>query len=220
MAFCFSRTENTPRMNSTIWKLIIFLAMMPLSVLGLRFAEYDFFICTFVIIFFIGLILSTLYAMDLGRQLRQSRSSSRTGRIFGTLLGLPQIFFGGLSVVMGFSLVIWVVYNSLIKRLPEYSGGFLTFGLGPLLILVGYKWVRGVFVKNDSSIDNAAAGTVYVPYSSIVASDPGDRNEVFQVAQTNFRHGRFSLCIDDLIRLSKAGDLRSTLYAAHIYLRG
>lgn len=34
----------------------------------------------------------------------------------------------------GLAIIGWVIYNSLIRRLPEYTGGFLTFGLGPIMV--------------------------------------------------------------------------------------
>lgn len=41
----------------------------------------------------------------------------------------------------------WVLYNTFIDRQPEYTGGFLTFGIGPILTLFGAFWIREAFTR-------------------------------------------------------------------------
>ena len=68
----------------------------------------------------------------------------------GVVFGLPQAVFGLLAVVCGISIIAWALYNSLVERRTEYSGGFLTFGLGPILALFGGLWLREAFAKTRS----------------------------------------------------------------------
>jgi hypothetical protein len=95
-----------------------------------------------------ALPLVILYWFDLGRELRNSSSSSRTGRTVGFLMGVPQALFGILCLAMGVLLIGWVLYNSLWQRDSHYSGGFLTFGIGPMLALFGFGLVFDAFKKN------------------------------------------------------------------------
>ena len=53
--------------------------------------------------------------------------------------------FGGIALLMGSALVIWVGYNLLIERQPETQGKnpLAALGVGVAMIVVGAKWVRG-----------------------------------------------------------------------------
>lgn len=93
----------------------------------------------------VGLILSILYWFDLAGELRNTRSSSRMLRIAGLLMGVPKALFGLLCAGIGISLIGWVFYNSFVERQPEYSGEFLRFGIGPMLVLFGVGWVVSAF---------------------------------------------------------------------------
>ncbi len=110
---------------------------MVLSVVGLRIYGSD----VFFVVFILGFILSVLYSFDLGRQLRAVDSPNLPQRVLGVVFGLPQAAFGIISICIGLALICWVLYNSFVERLPEYSGGFLTLGIGPLLISGGVGWL-------------------------------------------------------------------------------
>jgi hypothetical protein len=99
----------------------------------------------------IGLLLSILYWLDLGRELRANPPANRTLRILGFLMGVPQALFGLLCLVAGVSIIGWVLYNSFWHRDPHYTGGFLTFGIGPLLSLFGIGWLVDAFRRPPSS---------------------------------------------------------------------
>ncbi|MDR2790011.1 MAG: hypothetical protein LBB59_03435 [Campylobacteraceae bacterium] len=96
-----------------------------------------------IIAFIVALPLTILYLIDLGRELRDSNSTTPFRRAAGLFLGLPQAIFGLLSIIIGAAIIIWVVYNSLWQRSPNYTGGFLRFGLGPGLVLFGL----GLFIN-------------------------------------------------------------------------
>jgi hypothetical protein len=107
----------------------------------------------FVLFIFVGLPLFVMSWIDLGKSLREADSPSRFVLTLGMLLGVPQALLGLISMALGTAIVAWVVYNSFIERQPEYSGGFLTFGLGPTLILVGWYWLRQAFARSPELRD-------------------------------------------------------------------
>jgi hypothetical protein len=49
-----------------------------------------------------------------------------------------------LALLIGGSIVGWVLYNELIQRLPQYQRPPLAgvFGIAPIMILVGLHWGR------------------------------------------------------------------------------
>lgn len=101
----------------------------------------------------VALPLSVLYWFDLGRELRASASANRFQRVAGLLMGVPQALFGLLCLVSGISIVVWVLYNSLWGHDPNYTGGFLTFGIGPLLVVAGLGLVLDAFRRSPRRDD-------------------------------------------------------------------
>jgi len=93
--------------------------------------------------------LLVLRWFDLSRGVRDLPTSSKALRAVGILFGLPQALFGLVSIAIGAGLTAWVVYNSFVERLPEYTGGFLTLGIGPALVAFGTVWVRSAFDRSD-----------------------------------------------------------------------
>ena len=84
-----------------------------------------------------GLPLTILLWIDLGRELRTLPGKNRGSRAAGLLMGIPQALFGVLCLAVGLAIICWVLYNSLWRRDPNYSGGWLSFGIAPLLSLFG-----------------------------------------------------------------------------------
>ncbi|MEG2803262.1 hypothetical protein [Stenotrophomonas sp.] len=107
----------------------------------------------FLLLCLLSLPTSILYWMDVGRALRNGDVPGRARRLAGLLMGLPQALFGLLSAGMGLSLIGWVLYNSLVERQPSYSGGFLTWGLGPALTWIGVHWALSAF-RRDRPADS------------------------------------------------------------------
>ena len=95
---------------------------------------------------------SILLWLDYGRELRATTSPSRARRVLTLLVGIPRAFFGLISLVAGASIVGWVLYNSFWERVPEYSGSFLSFGIGPLLALFGLALIVDAFRKSPPAI--------------------------------------------------------------------
>lgn len=85
---------------------------------------------------------------DFSEAVRQLDSPHIAIKIFAILFGIPQALFGLISIGIGVSLIVWVIYNLLIEQQAQYTGGLLTLGFGPAMVLFGYVLVRSVFVTN------------------------------------------------------------------------
>jgi uncharacterized membrane protein YwaF len=110
----------------------------------------------FLIFIFLGIPLLILTWVDLGHSLRSVSHPSRAVYILGVIFAVPQVLFATVAILCGVTLLCWVLYNSLIRRFPQYSGGFLTFGLGPALISFGVLWLRQSLSRTLSSQDDAS----------------------------------------------------------------
>jgi len=68
-----------------------------------------------------------------------------SGHCMRTATAFLKLIFALLALLMGISIILWVVYNEFIHRLPEYERPpFLgTFGIAPVMIAVGFYWARG-----------------------------------------------------------------------------
>lgn len=98
-----------------------------------------------------GLILSILYWFDFGRELRSKPPENIWLRRLGLLMGVPQALFGLLCLGSGVAIICWVIYNTFWHRDPHYTGGFLTFGVGPVLTLFGAGWIYDAFRRSPSN---------------------------------------------------------------------
>ncbi|MCG2580800.1 MAG: hypothetical protein KA296_07975 [Marinobacter sp.] len=101
----------------------------------------------FLLFIFVGLPVFILAWIDLGLVLRNLDNPTTMQRVLGVLFGFPQVVFGIVSVCIGLSIVGWVFYNSFVETQPQYSGGFLTLGVGPALVIFGCYWVRAAFKR-------------------------------------------------------------------------
>jgi hypothetical protein len=61
------------------------------------------------------------------------------------------LMFGMLAVVVGCGLILWVCYNELIHRLPQYSGThwWEPLGAGPVLVGIGVYWLRSFAIAAE-----------------------------------------------------------------------
>jgi hypothetical protein len=55
-----------------------------------------------------------------------------------------RLVFGLLAIVLGCSLIVWIICNEFIHRFPEYTGTrwWEPFGIAPTVIGVGIYWLR------------------------------------------------------------------------------
>lgn len=126
------------------------IALMVLSVVCLRLTHNDFFFLTFMV----GFVFSIVYWIDLGGHLRDLENPSRWQHALGIAFGVPQALLGLTSIGIGVAIIGWVLYNSLIERTSEYSGGFLSLGISPLLIAAGIFWVVLAFRRDCAGTED------------------------------------------------------------------
>ncbi len=138
-------------MKKAVLKLASSIAVMVLSVLLLCFTHST----LPFLLFLASLPLVVLCWIDLGREIRGLENRHWSVRILGTVLGVPQALLGLVCVVAGLAIVSWVLYNSLFERQPEYSGGFLVFGISPLLALFGLRWLVDSFRGSSGETRNS-----------------------------------------------------------------
>jgi hypothetical protein len=64
-----------------------------------------------------------------------------------TVVAFLKLLFALLTLSIGAAIVLWVCYNELIQRLPEYERPPLVgvFGVAPIMILVGLYWAYDSF---------------------------------------------------------------------------
>jgi hypothetical protein len=67
-----------------------------------------------------------------------------TSHLKGAARFVFRLVFGILAVFMGTAIILWVCYNALASRRPEYTGTHLLtpLGIGPALIGIGVYWLR------------------------------------------------------------------------------
>jgi uncharacterized membrane protein len=109
----------------------------------------------------VGLPLTILLWIDLGRELRTAPGQNRGSRAAGLLMGIPQALFGVLCLGVGVAIICWVLYNSLWRRDPNYTGGWLSFGIAPLLSLFGVGLTVDAFKRapGGTGIDHSGGSS-------------------------------------------------------------
>jgi hypothetical protein len=128
-------------MITTGKKLFIALLLVPVSLVLMRFSGW------FGVGFTAGIILSILYCIDYVAELRSMESPTKTQQFMLMLLTVPQVLFGLGVFTIGISITLWVLYNTFIERQPQYTGGFLTFGMAPAFILFGIGLITSAIKK-------------------------------------------------------------------------
>ena len=102
----------------------------------------------------VGFVFSIMYWMDVGGHLRDLENPRKWQRVLGIAFGAPQALLGITSIGIGLAIIGWVLYNSLIERTSDFSGGFLALGIGPLLVSAGAFWVALAFKRDHSAPAN------------------------------------------------------------------
>jgi hypothetical protein len=128
-------------------KLGLTLLSMPVSVGLMRLNGW------FGLGFLVGLILSILYCIDYAEEVRSIANKTKSQKLILMMLTVPQVFFGVTAFIIGFSIVLWVLYNTFIVRMPQYPSGFVTFGIAPSLILFGIGLIRSAFKGHNSDLN-------------------------------------------------------------------
>ena len=98
---------------------------------------------------FFSFIAALMYSLDLAYELREIENPTGFQRLLRFLFAIPQVVLAVSAVLIGLAIAVWVIYNTFVERLPQYSGGFLTFGIAPMMLLVGIGWLYSIFRRKD-----------------------------------------------------------------------
>lgn len=93
---------------------------------------------------FLGAPISILSYLDFVRaRAAASPTITPTTRVFAA----PVALLGLASLAIGLALIGWVLFNVFIERQPSYTGDAVwpSFGVGPLLIIFGWRQLRRPF---------------------------------------------------------------------------
>jgi succinate dehydrogenase/fumarate reductase cytochrome b subunit len=101
----------------------------------------------FGLLFLVALICSILYCFDYAEELSLIEEKSKYQKFISKVLLFPMVIFGLIALSIGLSIVVWVLYNTFIERQPQYTGGFLTFGIAPALVIFGLILLNSMFKK-------------------------------------------------------------------------
>ncbi|MCB1037856.1 MAG: hypothetical protein KDD47_28740 [Acidobacteria bacterium] len=74
---------------------------------------------------------------------------TRPKGVVAVLLAAPVAILGAISLLFGVAIILWVLYNLLVERQPEFQGPALLagFGLGPGLIAFGWHLIRSPYSR-------------------------------------------------------------------------
>ena len=87
---------------------------------------------------------------------RFNESHNIVSKFGKTILRAPIALFGAVSILIGSSIILWVLYNIFVERQSEYTGPSTIlggFGIGPSLIFFGVYMLR-LAIKKQASKDN------------------------------------------------------------------
>jgi hypothetical protein len=106
-----------------------------------------------IVSIFVGLPVSILLYRD---ALRACQSAGPAGAGKREVLAFPLRFLGGISLMSGVSILVWLAYNVFIERQREFTGvkSYGQLALPVLLILFGWRWLRRPL---ESSEDDSEA---------------------------------------------------------------
>jgi peptidoglycan biosynthesis protein MviN/MurJ (putative lipid II flippase) len=127
-------------------KLILSLALVVLSSLGLRFTQYG--LCYPALI--AGISLSVLYAFGLGRELTRADRQNRARVLLGMVFEIPFLILALISILLGCAFA-WFACVSLTKMPRDYGMFFAGMGFGLMLIYMGVRWIRSIAMKRSPS---------------------------------------------------------------------
>ncbi|MGN6150786.1 MAG: hypothetical protein ACTHOH_02100 [Lysobacteraceae bacterium] len=97
------------------------------------------------VVFAFALACAVLSLFELREALSHEEDADWPTRALRIFISLPQALFGLFTLCCGLAIIVWVLFNTFVERQPEYSGGFLTFGMSTGMTVYGYRWLRGAF---------------------------------------------------------------------------
>jgi uncharacterized membrane protein len=98
---------------------------------------------------FFSFIAAVMYSLDVAAELKSVDNPTTLQRALRILFAIPQFILAVLALLIGLSIVVWVLYNTFVERMPQYTGGFLSFGIAPLMLLVGAGWLYSLIRRKS-----------------------------------------------------------------------
>lgn len=97
--------------------------------------------------------------LDVARALSEVPALGFGERWLRVFMCVPQALLGLVTLLIGLGIMGWVLYNSCVERLPQYTGGFLTFGISTASIAAGWTWLREASRTASRSASRAPTAT-------------------------------------------------------------
>ena len=107
-------------------------------------------------IFTLFIVLLPLYVLcskDVLEHLSTVSLSKKHTYVAWLIASLPTLLFGLLAVGIAIAIILWVLYNFLIERQPEFTGGaiFSGFGIAPVMLYFGLRSLKTLWVKSSNA---------------------------------------------------------------------
>lgn len=133
-----TQATGTANIRTIAWKWLTSVCAMPLGVFITRLNGSG----AGLLLTLIGFIATLLYTFDLVPAL--SGATGWCARIARLVLGTVQFLFGLLAACIGLSIILWILYNLLIERQPEYTDSG-SYALILLIFIGGLRWLAGAW---------------------------------------------------------------------------
>lgn len=128
---------------------------------------------------------------------------------------MPQAIFGLIAVSIGLSIALWILCNTFIERLPEYTGGVLLFVIVSALIIYGLSSLLSLFTKNEKVGNEAVVFSGVIDHSLFSKLRRGWFGYSGEINIANYKNievsvkGRSEACLNTAIK--ELSDLKSSL---------
>lgn len=141
-----------PQFKKFIFVIIVFISsFIAMPLLGRYAPEYVGYMIFMAFVILLPALV--LVGRDTLVVLNETNEGSIGLRFFlRVMAGLPAFVFGVLGLVIGITIIGWILYNYFIERQPSFTGGYIFsgFGIAPVAIYFGYASLRSLFKIKDT----------------------------------------------------------------------
>ncbi|HEX6861680.1 MAG TPA: hypothetical protein VF414_02635 [Thermoanaerobaculia bacterium] len=146
-------------------RLVCLVLVLAAALLVAAFGEIEALsVAVFGGVLLLGLPLALLLYLDWVAALRARRRRRVGARLLVGIASLPAFSFGLIAFVTGLTLIVWVLYNVLVERQPQFRWSpWQGFGIGPPLVVAGWIWMRRALGHEESSFEEDEVGSAAGP---------------------------------------------------------